>query len=502
MVVVQHIIGALFGMLGLLFILRVGSFSAGWGFVSFSIGFTGVISLFGDLGYSTAHTIKLSNGEDIAACNATYLRIKLFLGVLFVLLVIGSLLFWVHVLHRGFDNPIEFWIVITLTPYYFFKSLISFPTAYYRAKIRSGSLAIPGIIESVFRNSVFIAIALAIRFGAEGTSGYLPALYISITYSVSYAIYFGISMYIGRPWEIGKPSKTLAKSYTLLALPLMLVSSVAVVNGNIDKVIINFFWEGTATGAFYSSQIISSVIITFSTSMSIFFLPLLSMSRNIGKVEDYKNSIFEYERLISLFILPIVVYFVLLSGYLLNLFTQSYFSYFLMLSLLSIVAYISAINGPYRSVLESRQKTRLIAEIDGSLVVLNIILILIFVPPNFFGITFLSRGAAGAAMAILATSIISAILYRISVSRIEHMPFNKRIAKHILPAISEAIVIIAVERFILPKDVFVLIGIAVLSILVYFLVAVAIKETTFSDLISIIKEFSPVNLSKRYREQK
>jgi len=501
-VVIQHVIGALFGMLGLLFILRIGNFASGWGFVSFGIGFTGVLSLFGDLGYSTAHTIKLSSGEDIATCNATYLQIKLILGTIFVFLVVGSLLFWVHVLHRGFDNPIELWIVISLIPYYFFKSLINFPTAYYRAKIKSGRLAIPGIIESIFRNSVFIAIAVAIRFGFAGGSGYLPALYISATYSVSYALYFGISMYLGRPWKIGKPSRELAKSYTMLALPLMLVSSVAVINGNIDKVIINFFWENIATGAFYSSQIISNVIITLSTSVTIFFLPLFSISRNFDKEEEYKKSIFEFERMTSLFILPIVVYFVFLSGYILNLFTQGYFSYYLMLSLLSVVAYISAINGPYRSVLESRQKTRLIAEIDGSLVIINLILILILVPPNIFGITSISQGAAGAAMAILTTSIISAILYRIYVSRIEHIPFNRRILKQFVPALSEAAVILAVERLIIPKSVFVLIGVALLSVVIYFSIAVLVKEITFSDLIKIIREFSPHYLKMRYNEEK
>ncbi len=501
-VIIQHVIGAVLGLLGLLFILRVGNFSAGWGFVSFGIGYTGILSLFSDLGYSTAHTIKLSNGEDVGACNATYLRIKLILGAVFVLLVIGSLLFWVHVLHRGFDNPIEFWIVVALIPYYFFKSLIGFPNAYYRAKIKSGRMAIPGIIESSFRNSVFIFLALAIRYGVAGAGGYAPALYISMTYSISYALYFSILMILGRPWTIGKPSRELAKSYTMLAIPLMFVSSVAVINGNIDKVIINFFWENIATGAFYTSQMIANVVITLSTSLTMFFLPLLSISRRSKKIEEYKNSIFEYERLTSLFVLPIVVYFALLSGYILNLFTQTYFSYFLMLSLLSIVAYISAINTPYRSVLESRQKTGIIARIDISVIIVNIILILILVPPNIFGITRISQGASGAAIAILSSSILSAALYRLNVFKIEHISFNWRILKHIGPVISEVAVILFIEHFISPRSVFVLLGTAALSVVVYFSVAVLIKETTISDISKIITEFSPRSLKKRYREEK
>ena len=51
---IQNVIGAVLGLVGLFFITRfVGT--TDWGFVSFGIGFVGILSLFGDLGYSTAH---------------------------------------------------------------------------------------------------------------------------------------------------------------------------------------------------------------------------------------------------------------------------------------------------------------------------------------------------------------------------------------------------------------------------------------------------------------
>ena len=74
---IQNVIGAVLGLVGLFFITRfVGTTE--WGFVSFGIGFVGILSLLGDLGYSTAHNIKLSQGEDIEVCNGTFLTIKLF----------------------------------------------------------------------------------------------------------------------------------------------------------------------------------------------------------------------------------------------------------------------------------------------------------------------------------------------------------------------------------------------------------------------------------------
>lgn len=499
-IIIQNVISAIFGYVGLFFILRyIGT--ADWGFVAFGIGFVGVLSLVSDLGYSTAHTIKISEGEDLGVCNGTYLAVKLGLGAIFIALVVGSLLFWTDVLHKGFQSPVEYWIVLALIPYFFFQNFLAFTNTYFRATLKSMRASIPPLIEAILRNSIFIFLALIIAFSGSGGTGYMPALYLSLTYSFTYTVYFFSSLALGRPWKISKPTRKMFRAYTLLALPLVLVSSVGTINGNIDKVVIQLFWHADATSAFFSSQQISAVITTMAGSLSMFFLPLLiRRGKHLGKGQ-HNRSIHEFENMISLYVLPLVVILVVLAPFVMNIFTQGYIIYSAMLSLLAFRAYLAAINTPYTSAITSRSKTGTIAKIDTAMVMLNIGLILLLVPPSIFGFKFFSLGWVGAPVAMVAATFVSAIIYRIVVTRLESVKYNLYLLRHAIPALVQTAVILIAMHFVTPKDILILGPLVILSLMVYFGVAILMKETSFGLLFEILKNFDPRKLNKRYREE-
>ena len=499
-IIIQNIISAVFGYVGLFFILRyIGT--TDWGFVGAGIGFVGVLSLFSDLGYSTAHTIKISEGEDLGVCNGTYLFVKLILGFLFIALTFAFLFVWTDVLHKGFQSPIEYWIIISLIPYFFFQNFLGFTNTYFRATMKSMRTSIPPLIEAILRNSIFIILALVIRFSGTSSPGYMAALYISATYSVTFTVYFLLSLLIGRPWKISRPTRDMLKTYTLLALPLVLVSSVGTINGNIDKVVIQFFWEANATSAFFSSQQISAVITTLAGSLSMFFLPLLIRRGIHAGKEEHNRSIYEFENLISLYILPFVIILIVLATYVMNIFNQAYIIYAGMLSLLAFRAYLAAINTPYVSAIASRSKTGTIAKIDTSMVVLNIALIVLLVPPDIFGFKYLSLGWIGAPVAMVIATFASTVIYRAVVSKVESVRANFSILRHIIPAAAQTVFILLVVHFVTPKDILILGPLALLSIGVYFLVAIGMKETSFEILLDILRNFNPRRLSARYKEE-
>lgn len=499
-IIVQNAISAVFGYIGLFFILRyVGT--TDWGFVAFGIGFVGVLSLVGDLGYSTAHTIKVSKGEDIGICNGTFLTIKLVLGFVFIGLVLASLEIWTTVLHHGFQSPIEYWIILSLIPYYFFQNFTGFTYTYFRATLKSMRMSIPPTIEAILRNSIFIVLALVIHNSIGAVPSYREALYISSTYSLTYSLYFIISLILGRPWKIKRTTRDMMKSYTLLALPLMLVASVGTVSGNIDKVVIQLFWHADPTGAFYTSQQISLVLTTLAGSLTIFFLPLLVKYRKLDGKATHNRSIFVFENLLSLYILPFVVILAVLAPYVMNIFTAGYIVYSELLTLLSIRAYFAAINTPYYSAIASRSLTRTIAKIDVFTLLLNIALILVLVPPDLFGFAGFSLEWNGAAVAMLAVSILSTIIYRVVVSRIESIKYNFHPVRHAVPAVAQLFAILLIEMFVVPKDILVLVPVAFISLLVYFGVALVMKETTVANLLRIVKSFDPRFLAKRFKEE-
>lgn len=499
-VVVQNAVSAIFGYVGLFFILRyIGTVN--WGFVAFGVGFVGILSLVGDLGYSTAHTIKVSKGEDVGICNGTFLTVKLVLGVVFVALVILSLEVWTRLLHNGFQSPIEYWIIISLIPYYFFQNFTIFTTTYFRATLKAMRMSIPPTVEAILRNSIFVVLALVVHYSSGAVPAYREALLVSTTYSFTYSVYFMLAMFLGRPWNIKKPTREMLKSYTMLALPLMLVASVGSLSGNIDKVVIQFFWHAVPTGAFYTSQQIALVLTTLASSLTVFFLPLLVRFRHLHGKEAHNRSIFEFENLMSLYILPFVVILVVLAPYVLNIFTSGYLIYWSLLAILAIRAYFAAINTPYYSAIASRSMTRTIAKIDISTLLLNIALIVILVPPSIDGFSGLSLKWTGAAVAMLIVVIVSAIVYRIVVARLESIGYNLHPLRHIVPALSQVLFIIVIELFVVPKDILVLLPLAVVSLFVYFGAALMMRETSFETLISIIKGFDPRNLKQSFTDE-
>ena len=498
-IIIQNVVGAIIGFVGLFFVLRyIGT--TDWGYVAFGMGFVGIFSLVGDLGYSTAHTIKISTGEDIARCNGTYLTMKLILGTVFALLVVTALEVWVHVLHRGFQSPIEYWITLSLIPYYFFSNITAFSSTYFKATLKSVRTSIPPLVEAILRNSIFVFIALVITT-TRGRSGYYDALFLSSVYSVTFGIAFVISLVLGRPWKIARPTRALLRSYTLLALPLMVVTSISTVNGSIDKVLIQFFWQATATGAFYTSQTIAAIITTLSGSMTVFFVPLLIRYQKYHGKKAHNESIYEFERLTSLYLLPLVVAMSILAPYVMNIFTARYISFSLMLSLLSWRAYLAAINAPYQSAIVSRSKTGVIAKIDFTLIVMNIILMLVLVPPSVFGYRRISLGAYGAAYAMLIVGIVSTVVYRIVVFRMEHLSANLRIFRQAVPAFVQGVFIILLTFFIVPKEILLLAGVTLASILLYLGVAILMRETSLGEIFRIISNFNPVAIRRRFADE-
>ncbi len=56
-------------------------------------------------------------------------------------------------------------------------------------------------------------------------------------------------------------------------------------------------------------------------------------------------------------------------------------------------------------------------------------------------------------------------------------------------------------HFISPKDIVILAPLGIAAIVIYFLVAIAIKETSFGDLLFLIKSFSPKKILGQFRNE-
>jgi O-antigen/teichoic acid export membrane protein len=498
LLVFGQIINSIFGYIGLFFVIRFVGLQE-WGFLSFSLAFIGVLSIVGDLGYGTAHLRFLSSGEyDEGTCNGTFLTVRSIQTFITVSIVLISLFVWLDVFHRGFESNVEIYTIILLLPYFFFNRLAGVANIYFNSKMKSARMSIPQIIEAVVRNSLFIILGAAYFFRIPGYNTLSAAVIMAIIYSISYFLYFFVSFMFGRPWKFSKPSMDLFRKYTKVAYPLALASIIGSVSGNIDKVLIEFYWHAVATGAFASLQKITGPITTFAGTISIFFIPLLMKSSDH---EKFKGDISSFERTISIFILPAVVVFITLRVYLANLWSAALIPYADILIFLTLSAYLIAINSAYSSSLVARGLTKKIGEITILALTINIILDLVLIPPSIFGVTFLSMGVLGGAVSTFIAMVFETITYRIVVIRVESMKPDMTIFYQIIPVAVQFAFLYVITYYIHVYSILLFLPVALVSIVIFFGVAIAIKQITYREIITFIKALNPFSFKSVFRNE-
>lgn len=500
-IVSQTVINTVLGYVGLFFITRFLSPDI-FGFLAFVIGFGGIFSFIADMGFSSAHQKHIAEGLDIAECNGTYLFVKVVLGFLYVAVVLGALVVWTYVLHHGFENPIEFWMIIAITPYYFFQSMLNFPKAYFTAKLSPARMAVPSIIEAVIRNSIFIGLGMLFFLKLPIRYEVPAAMILAVTYGVSYSMYFFSGFLLGRPWKIGRPTRRMFALYASIAIPLAVSGSLGTINGNIDKVIIQYYWHAVATGAFFLDQRIVQSINALTAAVTVFFLPMLSKISKAEDPEEFGNSITGFERMTSLFTLPFVVMFIMLNFYIVNLFSGAYSHYSTVLAILAVTVYFNVTLNPYISALTARGRTKIIPIVSGFTVGLNIALNFILVPASIFGITFLSLGVRGAAVSSLMAALLSNLMFRFIVYRREGVKPNVYLLKHLIPVGVQMLSIYVMLMYISPYAAYVLVIVGAVSLLVYLGVAILSREISFNQVLTFALSLNPFGILRNLKNER
>ncbi len=484
-IVIQTVVSSFLGYVALFMINRyVGPIY--WGYLSYAIAFGGLFTLITDLGFSSANVKFITQESERSKNLSAFLFIKIVLSILFIILTVGALLFWVYVLHRGFENPIEFWTILGILPYYAVYNLISIPNSYYQANIDSRNIAIPRLIESIIRNGIFIMIGVVFFFNLEGNIGVGISVILALVYGLSYSVYLAIAMYRGKPWHFQKPDFKTVRKYAIFAAPLAFSSSIATINGNIDKIIIQFFYGAVATGAFYTDQRLLIIITSLTGSVSMFILPLLSSKIKLSNLE-FDANVIEYERIVSLITLPFVLIFFWLSPYILNIYSRAYLGYYAALSVLAIGSYVSAIQYPFLQALISKDGQGKIAKISTIGIIINIALNVIFIPPSLFGVHLFGLSDLGASLGYTVSSLFTYLLFK-HIYRMHNREWNGSVLhKHILLVLPVSFLLLLGDIYVKPYPFVLLMPIIIISLLIYIGISIIMKEISKEQIKTIIK---------------
>lgn len=421
------------GYLGLFFIARYMS-PTDYGIVSFAMGFVTLFSIFSNLGFGSAHIKRVSEGKNLGKCIGTYLSIRAILIIAATAIFFGSLFIWIKIMGRGFESPDHLSAIYIITGFWIAQQIVASFTGTFRARKEMAKNQVPFLINGIVRTAAIVYVAM---------SG-MGALALAWTYVAGELAHLAIVLLFFRHYPIEKPSKDLIKSYSVFALPLMLVTTSSVIMHNIDKVMIQLFWASADVGYYFSAYRLSNFITLFTSAIGMLIFPTYSALHKAGKINQIKKLTFDSERHLSLIVFPMVFGLVILAEPTAFILLSGWMPAVPMLQILPFAVLFRSLATSYEAQFNGMNKPGINKNRIIIMLVFNLMLNIILIPKDIQmlgGVRLFGLGATGAAIATTVSFAVSLAYTRIMSYKLTGSKGNKRILIHALAAIIMAAIL-------------------------------------------------------------
>ncbi|MGA1792802.1 MAG: oligosaccharide flippase family protein [Thermoplasmatota archaeon] len=464
------------------------------GIVASAIAFIGLYSFITNLGFGASHVKKVSEGEDLGECIGTFFTIQVIAVIVLVVTVVGSLLFWKYAMGRGFEDPRFEYTVYLVLGYYAANNLSTVGLQTFVAKVEIAKNQAVVLIAAVTQLIVTIIVVLSTDDLYIYASTFVIGAFINLFISFGYLL----------KMPIRYPKMRLAKSYFIFSLPLFLVSALATLTPNIDKIMIQLFWDSSSVAIYLGGQKFSVYLITISTGLGMILFPTFSSLKAKGRQSEIKDLIFSSERLITMIMAPIcVIIFALSLPIVTILGAQEYSASYLILQPLTIWGFMKSMSAPYRNLLMGIGKPWVLAIVSiiglTSVVVLNII----FIPKDiqFLGITLLGMGPRGAALATMLSAVATNLSFRIFAYKYEKVFFNPRIFKFMIASLLTGGAVYTLQHFFPAENLIFLLLYSAGGMLLYLALVIVLRATDEEDKALFKNVLNPFTMVKYIKDE-
>lgn len=304
-------------------------------------------------------------------------------------------------------------------------------------------------------------------------------------------------------YPIKKPNKEYFKSYLSFAIPVIFIGFVSKYSGNLDTIMIQFFWSTKDVGLYAVSKRLSLLFDSITKSSAALIFPTISNYHSKGNIEAIRDLSNRVEKYLSMLFFPMVAYVIVFSKPICFILLGPKFLHMApeIFVILSIVMLIYAIGLPYSSQIAATNHIKMAAYLSVVNFGTNILLNLIFIPGEILGIKLLGMGAIGAAYATLISAIIASILYRFFAYKITKSKPNLVVFIHLFASSIMALCLylasLSLSKILwyhLPF--FVLIGGTV-----YVIILVALHEFNMKELRYFLDILNPAKLKNYARNE-
>ncbi len=409
------------------------------------------------LGFPVTHTRRIARGDNIAGSMGTYLALKLALTAGFVLFAVGLGWLWFAYLGRTPEDVTvqALWLGVAVVVAKSLKD-VAINTFGGLQKIRYREISLFSNTFISVALTVLVAIAYAQSHGrwspfpmvSEWAAGLLSVtgpvgfdqglLWLMMAFLTGEVVALAVSM--GLLWRthvpIGAPQSSIARDYLRATIPIMVVSTAAVLMRRMDQVMIGFWSDNAAVGHYAGATKLSEFVLILANGVRVSLLPIISRLHKEGRIDAVAQTVLQAERWISILVWP-----VLLVGWTATkptihiVLSDAFLAGAPMMILLLGNSLLISMTVPLRTKAFGFGEQKFAGRVALWALGVNLVLNLLLIPKSLMGVPLAGLGGVGASIATLAAGVVLFAAYRGKAHEwTEHPYFSRRLQRHLLAA--------------------------------------------------------------------
>lgn len=457
-----------------------------YGVMMWAWAFVAVFNAVTDMGFNLTNVKFVSEGRDPDRCFSSYLAIKLITGMAMVALTLVSA--YISFVHAHTMNSEAFSVVLVFIVYYLVWDIQMVMTYTFDGRGENGKSSVILAVEFMARAVVLTALALAEVSAATLSLGYLFGIGVSF---VSCLILFRK----GHP-RLCRPEYL--REYVVFTAPIAISFLMVTAVEYLDKVIIGFSFDAREVG-YYTAA--AGVIWTFSNlgkSLNTVVLPQLSEYRSHENGnEEMQRMVWNTERYLALLVFPVIVVMLIFGKDIaIVLFGPGYERSGDVLSVQCMMLYAVIITALMTQILYSTNNAKAYGKCSAMYVAVVLVGFLTIIPSYALGL-----GAVGAGLSMVIGYLFQASVLVMVVRRQTGIRFYRRLWRHILAALADAIMLILIDTWLGVSGLIPLVLVSLFCLAFHFGVCALLREFNRKDAAFFRDAINPRNLSKSMREE-
>jgi O-antigen/teichoic acid export membrane protein len=368
------------------------------GIISAAMAFSIIFMEFAGLGYGIAHVKKVSEGKDLGKCIGTFAVVKSIL-VTFVGLICFLTILYLKRSNQLLPVPEEYisvmfiMLAVSMIGGYSTIAQVTFAARLEKAKEWSSSISAK-FITSLLKAGVAISGLGVIFLAWSALAGSFVGAVIAFLFIIKL--------------PIKKFDFDLFKEYTRYALPAFIVTLSSSIGTQLDILILSILSNVEQVGYYSGAKAIASVIMFINVIFISLLLPTYSRLHVENNIEGIRNFAKRLERYISFPLVPVGMFIFFFSTPIQQILLGGDFEpSSVVIKILIINSMLLMFAQPYTAQLMGMNKIMLATILSILYLLLNTIFYFILIPENIFNFSLLGLGAAGAALALFISTLIT-----------------------------------------------------------------------------------------------